>query len=203
MRTTIAFSMLALSLVACGGSATSASPTSAPQSATTLATLSGTYADGQAGYAYGTAFGRRTFTFDRGAWTLDFTLALDPKFEVPAFRFRTSGSYTVEGASPRVTGAYEATFREEKKLLTLLSSDPKIAEGFGFAACGMKVGVEKDVSVEGCSGWKPVATCGADYDLLALTAEGGVRFGVRPPDNDMCSPARRPTELTPAVMPQR
>jgi hypothetical protein len=197
----LALSTLPLAtLVACGGTAAPA-PT-APSPATALETLSGTYADGPNGYSYGKAFGKRVFTFDRGKWTLEFTLALDPELATKVFSFRTHGTYTVEGPSAKVPGAYDATFREDKKYLTLLTPDAGLAKGFGFDACALQVGVEKDVSVEGCLGWKPVAVCGADYDLLALTPEGGVRFGVRPANNDMCTPDRRPTELTPPVMPR-
>jgi hypothetical protein len=164
-----------------------------------LQTLSGTYADGPQGYAYGQAFGKRVFTFKNGAWTLDFTLALDPDFKAQVFNFRTLGSYAVVGPSPKVPGAYEAVFKEDKKYLTLKTTDAALANGFGFGACALTPNVEKDVSVEGCLGWKPVSVCPEDHDLLALTAEGGVRFGVRPADNDLCSAEKRPTELTPAV----
>lgn len=166
-----------------------------------LSSLSGTYADPPAGYASGEAFGHRTFTFENGRWTLRFTLALDPQFQAPVFDFRTHGTYEVVGPSATVPDAYDAVFTEDAKYLTLRTSDPKLAEAFGFTACALTPNVEKDVSVTGCLGWKPVSVCGQDYDLLALTAEGGVRFGERPRDNDMCTPAKRPTALTPAVVP--
>lgn len=164
-----------------------------------LQTLSGTYADGPEGYAYGKAFGKRTFTFKNGAWTLDFTLALDPGFTAQVFTFRTLGSYEVVGPSAKVPGAYDAVFKENQKFLTLKTTDAALANGFGFGACALTPNVEKDVSVEGCLGWKPVSVCSEDHDLLALTSDGSVRFGVRPADNDMCTPEKRPTELTPAV----
>lgn len=187
----VLISTLTLSLlVACGEDA------GGP--ATTLQTLEGTYAD-PAPYDYGGAFGHRTFTFDDGAWTLDFVLGLDPALEAGVFRFRTHGHYEVLRASPVVPGAFEALFVEDAKYVTLLTEDPALAEAFGLAECGLAPGVEKDVSVEGCAGWRPVAECAEDHDLLALTAEGGVRFGVRPRDNDMCTADKRPTALTPAV----
>ena len=182
-------------IIACGGSTAA---TSDP--ATTLSQLSGTYTD-PAPYAYGQAFGHRTFTFGDGAWTLDFTLALDPDMQASVFRFRTHGTYEVLRASASVDGAYDALFREDRKLLTLLTTDPGLIQAFGFAECGLEPYVEKDISAAGCSGWKPVAECSEDHDLLALTPDGGVRFGVRPPDNDMCTADRRPTALTPAVVP--
>lgn len=184
---------LSLLLVASSGCVT------ADASMKKLQTLSGTYADGPQGYPYGKAFGKRVFTFQNGAWTLDFTLALDPEFKAQVFNFRTVGSYDVLGPSAKVPGAYEAVFKEDKKYLTLKTTDAQLAKGFGFDACALTPNVEKDVSVDGCLGWKPVSVCNEDHDLLALTAEGGVRFGVRPADNDMCTAEKRPTELTPAV----
>jgi hypothetical protein len=166
----------------------------------TLRALRGTYRD-PAPYAYGEAFGQRTFTFDRGAWTLEFVLALDPALAQPVFAFRTRGHYTVLGPSPRVADAYEAVFVEDAKYLTLKTDRPELIKAFGFTSCQLTPGVERDISADGCLGWKPVAVCNEDHDLLALTAEGGVRFGVRPRDNDMCDASKRPTELTPAVLP--
>ncbi|MCU0695408.1 MAG: hypothetical protein MUC96_02635 [Myxococcaceae bacterium] len=166
-----------------------------------LSSLQGTYADAPTGYAYGQAFGHRTFTFENGKWTLRFTLALDPEFKVPVFDFRTRGSYQVLGPSSSVPGAYEADFTEDAKYLTLRTSDARLIEAFGFGACALTPNAEKDVSVEGCLGWKPVSVCPTDHDLLALTPEGGVRFGQRPQDNDLCTAEKRPVALTPAVLP--
>lgn len=38
------------------------------------------------------------------------------------------------------------------------------------------------------------ASCGVDHDLFALD-DTGLRFGVRPADNDMCSEDKTPTAL--------
>lgn len=197
LKNSFRVSSLALAMMACGDEATAEDPASA------LRALSGTYAD-PAPYAYGPqAFGHRTFTFDEGRWTLRFTLGLDPKLERPVFSFRTHGTYRVLEASAEVPGAFEALFTEDAKFVTLETSEAELAEAFGLAGCGLVPGREKDVSVSGCAGWKPVAVCNEDHDLLALTPEGGVRFGVRPPDNDMCTADKRPTALTPPVTPSK
>ena len=166
-----------------------------------LSQLAGTYAD-PSSYAYGEAFGKRTFTFEDGSWTLDFVLALDPQLQNRVFRFRTHGSYEVLRPSEMVPEAYDAVFFEDAKYLTVEADDPALVEAFGLAQCGLTVGVEADISQMGCAGWLPVAECNEDHDLLALTEDGGVRFGVRPADNDMCTPDKRPTMLTPAVVRQ-
>ncbi|MEL6677705.1 MAG: hypothetical protein AAFQ51_03295 [Pseudomonadota bacterium] len=162
--------------------------------------LSGTWAD-PAPYAYGPAFGHRSFTFADGAWTLDFTLSFDPAGAVPVFRFRTGGEYAVVGPSAAQPGAWEADFGEARKLVTLRHPDPDVAAAFGLGECGLEVGVETDISATGCGPWKSVAACPMDHDLLKLT-EAGLHFGERPADNDMCAPGKRPTALTPAVVRQ-
>ena len=81
--------------------------------------------------------------------------------------------------------------------LTLLTADAALAAAFGLAACGLATGIEADISGRGCANWKPVALCSMDHDLLALDATGGLLYGVRPRDNDMCTPDRRPAALLP------
>jgi hypothetical protein len=148
---------------------------------------------------WGEAWGWREFTFDRGRWSLRFTLALDPQAQAKVFEFRTGGSYQVLRPSAAVPGAWDALFNEEAKFVTLHALDAGLVQAFGLAGCALVAGVEKDISRAGCANWKPVAQCGEDHDLLALDADGGLRFGVRPDDNDMCTADKRPTALLPAV----
>lgn len=194
------FHLLAGSLLA-GCSASDAPPIARTSGVDTrLETLSGTYASvGPEDWGRGT-YGRRVFTFDQGKWTLRFTLALDPGMANKLFEFRTRGTYRVLGASPAVPTAHEALFYEDAKFVTLHATDEGLVRGFGLAACGLTPGVEKDISKTGCALWKPVAVCREDHDLLALDADGGLSFGVRPPDNDMCTADKRPTRLLPAVV---
>jgi hypothetical protein len=169
-------------------------------SAEQLADLSGSYRSTAAEDWGRGAYGKRAFTLDHGRWTLSFQLALDPGFHTQVFAFRTRGVYRVAEPSKAVPGAFETDFREEAKYVTLLTPDAELARGFGLAGCGLAPGVEKDVSASGCAMWKPVAVCGEDHDLLALDTAGGLHFGVRPADNDMCTPDKRPRALLPAVV---
>ncbi|MCU0436002.1 MAG: hypothetical protein MUC87_21265 [Bacteroidia bacterium] len=161
--------------------------------------LNGTYAD-PAPYNYGKAWGKRIFTFENGKWTLDFTLSLDPEMKNQVFRFRTLGTYKIQNKSDKTIDTYNAVFYEEKKLLTLKTSDENLIKAFGFTPCNLTVDVEQDVSANGCSGWKSVKECPGDYDLLSMDKDGKLYFGNRPPDNDMCSEDKRPTSLTPPVV---
>jgi hypothetical protein len=165
-----------------------------------LAALSGAWISTSAEDWGRGAFGTREFTFENGRWSLRFVLALDRGMTQPVFEFRTAGTYRVGAPSAAVPGAFEALFLEDRKWVTLRTSDPGLAAAFGLAACGLVPGVEKDISIDGCASWKPVAVCREDHDLLALDTDGGLRFGVRPPDNDMCRAERRPRALLPAVV---
>ncbi|MBI3219351.1 MAG: hypothetical protein HYZ44_07555 [Bacteroidetes bacterium] len=173
--------------------------TNTTDSKTALEKLSGTYAD-PAPYNYGKAWGKRVFTFDKGKWTLHFTLGLDPELKMQVFTFRTEGTYKVLDKSKAVDNAYNAVFYEDKKWVTLKTADANLIQAFGFAACNLTKDVEKDISITGCSAWQSVADCPGDYDLLSLDKEGKLYFGERPSDNNMCSPEKRPTKLTPAVV---
>ena len=165
-----------------------------------LENLNGTYVDPQ-GVDWGQrTFGKRKFTFDDGKWSLKFTLAFDPQMKNQIFIFRTVGEYSVQNKSKSVDGAYNALFIENKKFVTLKTDIPDIIQGFGFASCDLIKDIEKDISESGCSLWKSVADCSEDHDLLKMDSDGKLYFGVRPPNNDMCTEDKRPKSLTPAVV---
>jgi len=188
-------------LAACLALAGLAAPATAEEAAARerLSGLSGRWTSPAPEPWYG-AWGVRDFIFRDGTWALSFTLALDPGMRNPVFRFRTGGPYEVGRASAAVPGAFEAVFREPSKHVTLLTADAGVAAGFGLAGCALVPGVEADISARGCAAWRPVAVCAEDHDLLAELPGGGLGFGVRPRDNDMCTPDRRPTALLPAVL---
>ncbi|HEV7264814.1 MAG TPA: hypothetical protein VGN83_07840 [Falsiroseomonas sp.] len=171
-----------------------------PGDRATLESLSGVFASAAPEPWYG-GCGTRRFGFENGRWSLVFTHALDAGMQRPTFVFRTQGAFRVGAPSTTVPGAFEAVFFEDAKLVTLLTTDAAVIRAFGFAGCGLVARMEVDISARGCAGWKPVAICREDHDLLALSAEG-LHFGVRPRDNDMCTPDRRPTALLPAVVAQ-
>lgn len=165
-----------------------------------LKNLDGTYADLQGvDWGQGT-FGKREFTFKDGNWSLKFILAFDPEMKNQIFVFRTVGTYSVLDKSKVVDGAYNALFIENKKFVTLKTDIPDIIQGFGFSGCDLTRDVEEDISESGCSLWKSVADCSEDHDLLKMEVDGKLYFGVRPPDNDMCTAEKRPKSLTPAVV---
>jgi hypothetical protein len=190
----------ALSLAALLGQPAEAETTY--QDADAIAALNGTWASPAAeDWGRGT-FGTRSFTFEDGTWSLDFALALDPGMNAKVFEFHATGTYDVIAPSATVPGAFDMLFREDVKAVTLRATDPKLIEAFGLAQCNLTPDVKTDISATGCAIWKPVAECGEDHDLLALDADQNLYFGVRPADNDMCTPDKRPIALLPAVVMQ-
>ena len=148
------------------------------------------------------AYGRRTFAFEDGQWSLIFDFGFDPELKQKVFTFRTDGAYRVGERSSDVPNAFRTVFDEKRKFLTFYPNDPALAAQFGMGECGLTPGVEKDISQAGCAVWKPVAECGEDHDLFAIDEEDRLYFGVRPADNDMCTPDRTPTALLAPVVKQ-
>lgn len=143
-------------------------------------------------------YGTREFVFANGEWQLTFTHALDPAMTMRTFAFRTGGPFEIVGASRIVEGAFDGTFDEAWKHVTLLTENADVIAGMGMADCDLTYNLEADISGTGCAAWRPVSVCGEDHDLIAMT-EAGVQFGVRPADNDMCTADKRPTALLPVV----
>jgi hypothetical protein len=173
-------------------------PAHAGADAAMLQSLHGTYVSPQVEEWYG-GYGTREFVFADGQWSLTFTHALDPGMTMRTFQFRTGGAYRVGEPSASVEGAFHTVFDEDWKHLTLLTPVPEIVAGMGMSDCGLTLNLETDISETGCAAWAPVALCGEDHDLLALI-DAGLHFGVRPADNNMCTPDRTPTALLPAVV---
>ncbi len=187
--------LLAASLLGGAGAAAAQEGWAAPED---LAALSGTYHSAAPEPWYG-GWGTREFVFQGGQWSLTFVHALDPGMTMRTFQFRTGGAYEVGEASDAVEGAFRTVFDEDWKHVTLLTADPEVAAAMGMGGCDLPVNLEADISETGCAAWPSVAACGQEHDLLAMDA-GGIYFGARPADNDMCSEDKTPTALLPAVV---
>ena len=185
--------LLAGTALACAGTASAGDFASRDD----LRTLSGTFRSAAPEPWYG-GYGTRELVFADGEWQLIFTHALDPAMTARTFRFRTGGPYRVGAASDAVDGAFRGVFDEDWKHLTLLTDDADVIAAMGMADCALTPNLETDISETGCGHWAPVARCGEDHDLFAMDASG-IYFGVRPTDNDMCTPDRTPTALLPVL----
>lgn len=141
------------------------------------------------------------FAMTRADWTLDYVTYGDAACASPFVTAHIEGPYEISGPSS-VAGASEGTFRFTRKTLRAHGA---AAAGFLSSpqGCGRAFAADTDVDIttEGCAGLgqRPVSACGQDHDLVALDGDS-LRFGQRPSDNDMCTPARRPTALSPLAM---
>ena len=139
-------------------------------------------------------FGTRYFNLESEHWEVRFTLYLDSLQTMPVFEFRGVGPYEVEGKSETLEWVDNAIFHFDHKYVTLLTDNADLINNFGFTACNLETGVEKDITEEGCSFLVSKAVCGQEYDLLKLENEQ-LFFGMRPAEGDMCAEERRPTAL--------
>lgn len=138
-----------------------------------------------------------TLSFDltESAWTLDYAAFADATCATPNLTVRIEGPYSLGAVSTTVPEAREGSFGFGRKTVTPHNEG---AAGFLPQACGggtFAVGKATDITA-GCAGLGayPPAECPTDHDIVALVGDT-LRFGARPADNDMCTPAKRPTAL--------
>lgn len=196
MRTLIA--LTATTLVACGGTTTQSEP-QAPEIAGVWESpcMAQSQADGSTLYA------KLVFDITAEVWTLDYSTFGDDACATPLMTVDITGPYTIGAQSEVVDGAWDGEFAFSSKTVTA-HNEGMVGFLSSLDGCGegdWTVGEAKDVYGTGCAalGQYPQTDCSADYDLVALV-DGQLRFGARPADNNMCSPDKRPTALSPMVL---
>lgn len=140
------------------------------------------------------------FDLTPARWALDYRVHADEACETRLVTVHIEGPYVLEGPSA-VADAWDGVFSFDAKTITPHAQP--LVDALDEAGCGSEAwAVDGTQSIEdGCAafGQYPIADCGADYDLVAREGDT-LRFGLRPADNDMCSPERRPSELSPVEM---
>lgn len=142
-----------------------------------------------------------TATITDTAWVLAVDAFRDPACRKHAAQLRTEGGYELVAPSSVVAGAWDARVDFAQRTLTV--DDAATAKAMAKTCrLGARPRPKQpvDVLARGCPGLRvhPVATCAADHDVVALVG-GALQLGVRPPDNDLCMAARRPTALAPTA----
>lgn len=197
MNTKLALTALfsgTLLLVGCGDAETDPKPTPTPEVKPTAAELVGKWASACTDNGMGGGF---TLTFDltETTWKLDYVSFADAACATKNLTVHIEGGYELGAASTAVMGAREGKFGFDVKTVTPHNDS---TAGFLPMACGsgtFTVDMPTDIST-GCAGLGayPVADCPSDYDIVKL--EGNtLQFGLRPMDNNMCTPEKRPTAL--------
>jgi hypothetical protein len=135
---------------------------------------------------------------DPNQWSLDYTLHGDAQCSAKVVTISIHGEYDVIEPSKTVSGAWDVRFGFDDKTITPFVQP--VADALGGAKCGTtpwQVGVAQSVYAGGCLafGQYPQTQCPEDYDLLSVDGTT-LRFGNRPANNDMCTPDKRPTQLS-------
>lgn len=141
---------------------------------------------------------RRTYTFDaKDQATARYTFFADAACERPLFSGLWSLTYQAGPVSPSVPTARLVDTQVRSQRLTLLSPEmlPLVQK-----QCGAEpwvLGVERDVSREGCLGiglmYAPITPQSADFDIIAVDDQQ-LMVGFRTPDMRY-GPQGRPTRL--------
>lgn len=142
---------------------------------------------------------RLTYDFTDSAWTLTIDGFRDAACARHQVAMVAHGGYTLGAASATVTGAWE--LRLDVTGRELVVDDAKAATAFARHCKLGKLTAGKSADLAGgCPGWKlqPLARCAVDHDLVAIVDEQ-LQLGVRPADNDLCTPERRPAALQPTL----
>lgn len=139
------------------------------------------------------------FDLQAATWAVDYTVFGDAGCASPFLTVRIEGPYALTAPSAAVPGAWDARFGFTRKAITphVDAAAQYLGSAGGCGLTGFAVGAARDVSVDGCPnlGQRPIGACDADYDLAKLDG-ATLTFGSRPADNDMCTPAKRPTALS-------
>jgi hypothetical protein len=146
-----------------------------------------------------------SLTFENTAtdWAIDYVVHGDDACASDFITVHIEGPYALTAPSSVVDGAWDGDFSFTKRTVT---PGNDMAAGFlgSLQGCGdgnFTTGMPTDIHTTGCLalGQYPLADCTQDYDIAKL--EGDVlRFGLRPADNNMCTPDKRPTELSPVAL---
>lgn len=191
----------ALAAAGCGGGSTAADAATTDTSGGESASIVGAWRSACLPQGEAQSFSL-DFDITASRWSLDYDVFGDTSCGAAFLTVHIEGPYEIGGPSA-VEGAREARFGFDRKTITAHAEG---AAGYlgSLEGCGdgaFVVGEAEDISVTGCApmGQRPIASCGQDYDLVSVDATS-LRFGARPADNDLCTPAARPTSLPPLAM---
>jgi hypothetical protein len=140
------------------------------------------------------------FSFVGNRWQIIFTPYAEAECKTPLFSLRREGPFAFGAPSATIEGATEMVFVGTHLGATAYSDE--MATFLQSAGCGKEaftVGEEQDVSDTGCLIFLPVGVRAIEYDIIAWDADGKLHFGVRPADNDLSIPEKRPTEINPVA----
>lgn len=138
----------------------------------------------------------RDFTLGVADWSITGTIYGDDACTYPLLTLDIGGAYEITGPSAGIEGAHEAGF--DRSSIALTPHVPDFVAWFDSEGCGedpWAVGVQQDVTADGCAFVPSAEACPVEYDLVSLDGTDRLFFGQRPVTGDMCSPENRPAAL--------
>jgi Adenomatosis polyposis coli down-regulated 1 len=134
---------------------------------------------------------QRIFFLAGKANTIQYRFFADEKCTQGLYSLVIKGPVEIGKPVAGAEGAVEVKVTFERVLFTLDS--PRAATAAKECADGnFEVGVQRDVTAQGCLFVKPKAMCGVDYDIMKIK-DGQATPGFR--TADMCKPEGRPSTL--------
>lgn len=186
---------LATALMACGGTQSGGDSPPAPD-------LAGRWTSDCIAASPQQVF-KLAFDLDATTWRLDYQAFGDAACNTPFLTVQVEGPYELLAPSAVVSGAWDARFAFTSKKVTPHSDAAAgfLASPAGCGRAGFTVGTATEILDEGCAGLGsyPKASCPGEQDL-AWREGDTLRLGARPADGNLCSEARRPTELSPVAL---
>jgi hypothetical protein len=159
-----------------------------------------------------TMYIEREASFEDDRWEIIIKTFLDEKCKYPLFKVRATGKFVLDVELKDVKGATCVDFKNTARYVT--AENKAVVEMLNHAAVlsrGWEIGVEQDVSEDGCLLVPSVADCPVEYDLLKKDGEK-LYFGDYTPEQKeklqktavkkagetsegICSPENRPGQL--------
>jgi hypothetical protein len=138
----------------------------------------------------------RTFMISDTTWEERYTLFLDSAKTMPVYTLRTDGTYSLTGPSNTVKGADNITLRLSGKFLTLRTDDEVVIARYNLGDCGLKPGVELDISEYGCVWMRPLSLFNAVYTIVKRDGNT-LYFGAE--NDSLFIETNRPNSLGPSL----
>jgi hypothetical protein len=141
------------------------------------------------------------FQFVGNRWQVIFSTYAEPACAAPLFSLRREGPFAFGEPSTVIADATNMIFVGTQLGATAYTDD--MAAFLAGAGCGTApfvAGEEQEISATGCLSFRPVAERAIEYDIIHFDADGRLHFGLRPADDDLSIPERRPAEISPIAL---
>jgi hypothetical protein len=131
-------------------------------------------------------------------WALDIVVFGDDACTTKYATMHIGGPYRIGAPSAAVPGGFEGDFVFAERTITPhVPGFVALLQSYSCGKAPYAVNEPQDVLERGCPelGFLPLAECKQDYDIVKLDGDT-LTFGKRPADNNLCTPDKRPTELS-------